>query len=79
MLKEIPEFTQYRVEQQKLDRIVISAVMSQELSQASRELLQREIRKVFGTATQCDIQAVDEIPVLPSGKRRITIGMASHG
>ncbi|MBZ5595231.1 MAG: phenylacetate--CoA ligase family protein [Acidobacteriia bacterium] len=76
LLKEIPEFVQYRVEQKDLERIVISAVMTCELSSHSRELLDREIGKVFGGATRCDIQPVEEIPALPSGKRRITIGMA---
>ena len=76
LLKEIPEFTQYRVEQKDLDRIVISAVMTRELSGLSRELLDREIGKVFGGATRCDIQPVKEIPALPSAKRRITIGLA---
>lgn len=75
LLKEIPEFVQYRVEQKELQRIVISAVMARELSGRSRELLDREIGKVFGCATRCEIQAVTEIPALPSGKRRITIGM----
>jgi phenylacetate-CoA ligase len=76
LLKEIPEFAQYRVQQTGLDRIVISAVMNRELSGVSRELLDREIGKVFGGATRCDIEPVKEIPALPSGKRRITIGMA---
>jgi phenylacetate-CoA ligase len=78
LLKEIPELTQYRVEQRTLDHIVISAVISQEISNASRALIQREVSKVFGAGTSCDIQTVKEIPMLPSGKRRITIGMATH-
>src|SRR5262249_30014536 len=69
LLKEIPEFAQYRVEQKDLNRIVISAVMTRELSGMSRELLDREIGKVFGAATRCDIQRVKEIPALASGKR----------
>jgi len=77
LLKEVPEFTQYRVEQRTLDRIVISAVMTRELSGQSRDLLDREISKVFGRATRCEIQPVKEIPALRSGKRRITVGMAS--
>jgi phenylacetate-CoA ligase len=75
LLKEIPEFAQYRVEQKDLNRIVISAVLTRELSGISRELLDREIGRVFGAATRCDIQPVKEIPALPSGKRRITVGL----
>jgi len=77
LLKEIPEFARYRVEQKQLDRIVISAVLTRELSARSREMLDREIGRVFGSATRCDIQQVKEIPALASGKRRITVGMAS--
>jgi phenylacetate-CoA ligase len=75
LLKEIPEFAQYRVEQKDLNRIVISAVMNRQLSGNSRELLDREIGKVFGAAARCDVQPVEEIPALASGKRRITVGM----
>ena len=75
LLKEIPELTQYRVEQKDLNRIVISAVLTRELSGISRELLDREIGRVFGAATRCDIEPVKEIPALPSGKRRITVGL----
>jgi phenylacetate-CoA ligase len=75
LLKEIPEFEQYRVEQKDLNRIVISAVLTRELSSISRELLDREIGRVFGAATRCDIEPVKEIPALPSGKRRITVGL----
>jgi phenylacetate-coenzyme A ligase PaaK-like adenylate-forming protein len=78
LLKEIPEVAQYRVEQKDLNRIVISAVMTRELSGISRELLYREIGKVFGSATRCDIQQVEQLPALASGKRRITLGMPAH-
>ena len=78
LLKEIPEVAQYRVEQKDLNRIVISAVMIRELSGISRELLYREIGKVFGSATRCDIQQVEQLPALASGKRRITLGMPAH-
>jgi len=77
LLKEIPEVARYRVEQKDLDRIVISAVMTRELSRSSRELLDSEIRKAFGAAARYDIEPVEEIPVLASGKRQITVAMQS--
>ena len=49
--------------------------MTQPLSEKSRGLLEHEIGKVFGTATQISILPVDEIPPLKSGKRRVTIGL----
>ena len=39
LLKDIPELAQYRVEQKSLDRIVISAVLAQPLSERSERLL----------------------------------------
>ena len=79
LLKEIPEFQQYRVEQKDLAHIVISAVMAQKLSESSRELVRREVTKVFGSATRCEILPVQQIPLLPSGKRRVTVGLPSQG
>ncbi len=76
MLKEIPELTQYRVEQTRADHFVISAVLSAPLSTRSRSLLDEEIGKVFGSTTW-EMRRVDSIPPLPSGKRRITVGLAS--
>jgi phenylacetate-CoA ligase len=74
LLKEIPELAQYRVEQKSLDRLVISAVLNARLSERSESLLRREIGKVFGPGTACEIQPVQHIPSLSSGKRRITVG-----
>jgi phenylacetate-CoA ligase len=77
LLKEVPEFAQYRVEQRSLDHVVISAVLTQPLSEQSRALLRHEIGKVLGTSTRWEVQSVSEIPKLRSGKRRVTVGMAS--
>lgn len=77
LLKDVPELAHYRVEQESIDRIVISAVLSQALSARSEALLRREIGKVFGAATRWEIRPVAEIPALSSGKRRVTVGLAS--
>ena len=75
LLKDIPEVAQYRVEQKSIDRLVLSAVLTRPLSERSEALLRREIGKVFGPSTACELQPVSQIPGLSSGKRRITIGM----
>jgi phenylacetate-CoA ligase len=77
LLKEVPEFEHYRVEQKSIDRIVILAVLSQPLSARSQNLLESEISKVFGPATKWEVAPVQEIPCLASGKRRVTVGVAS--
>jgi len=77
LLKEVPEFAQYRVEQRTLDHVVISAVLNQPLSERSAALLRDEIGKVFGAATRWELQPVSEIPALRSGKRRVTVGLGA--
>jgi len=75
LLKEIPELAEYRVEQKSLDRLVISAVLTHALSERSEALLRREIGAIFGPGTAWEIQRVDRIPRLNSGKRRVTVGI----
>ena len=77
LLKEVPEFAQYRVEQRTLDHVVISAVLNQPLSERSAALLRDEIGKVFGDSTRWELQPVSEIPALRSGKRRVTVGLGA--
>lgn len=77
LLKEVPEFAQYRVEQRTIDHVVISAVLNKPLSEQSAALLRDEIVKVFGTATRWEVQPVTEIPPLRSGKRRVTVGLGA--
>jgi phenylacetate-CoA ligase len=75
LLKDIPELAEYRVEQARLDRLVISAVLTQPLSDRSEALLRGEIGKVFGPGTTYELRAVTQIPKLRSGKRRVTVGI----
>lgn len=75
LLKDVPELAHFRVLQTRIDRLVISAVLTRPLSERSVALLDHEIGKVFGTATRYDIQPVAQIPPLPSGKRRVTVRM----
>jgi phenylacetate-CoA ligase len=73
LLKDVPEFAQYLVEQDTPEHLTISAVLNAPISETSRALLRSEITKVFGTTTSWSIRAVDCIPQLASGKRRVTI------
>jgi phenylacetate-CoA ligase len=75
LLKEIPELAHYQVEQKSIDRIVISAVLTERLSARSETLLRREVASVFGSSTVCELRPVTHIPRPSSGKRRITVGI----
>jgi phenylacetate-CoA ligase len=77
LLKEVPEFAEYRVEQRSLDHVVISAVLERPLSERSEALLRHEIAKVLGPAIRWELETVAEIPRLRSGKRRVTVGLGA--
>ena len=74
LLKDIPEVKEFQVEQISSTHIVISTVLSAELSVNSQELITREIAKVMGPGTYVELKRVDAIPLRPSGKRRVSIG-----
>jgi phenylacetate-CoA ligase len=75
MLKEVPEVLEYQAEQRSLEHIILRLVLSAELSERSRRLVESEIRKVFGEGTRVEIVRVDSIARYPSGKRRVTVGL----
>jgi phenylacetate-CoA ligase len=75
LMKDIPEVREFQVRQESLDRICLSVVLSAELSERSRSLLQFEVGRIFGDSASVIIQPVDAIPRLASGKRRVTIGL----
>lgn len=79
VMKEIPEVKEFQAEQKALDHIVVSVVLSGEMSERSRAVLDGEVRKVFGQSMRLDFQRVDAIPTRASGKRRVTIGFTERG
>ena len=74
LMKDAPEVKEFRVQQISLDEIIVSVVLSQELSGASQGMLRQEALKVFGSETRITIKPVDAIPPLASGKRSVTAG-----
>jgi phenylacetate-CoA ligase len=79
VLKEIAEIKEYQVQQVALDRIVLRAVLSGEISARSRRLLDDEMKRAFGDGVRLEIERVDQIPRLASGKRRVAIGLGHPG
>jgi len=75
LLKDIGEIQEFRVQQQSLEDVVLSVVLSRPLSHNSEAFLRQEIAKVFTPATRVIISPVDEIPRLPSGKRQVVVGI----
>lgn len=78
LLKDVPEVMEFQVWQKALDHIRVSLVLSSDLSDQSRSLLQSEISKWMGASTHVEILRVDAIPRRASGKRRVTIGLGQE-
>lgn len=63
----------YQIIQESLDRIVVKAVKGDGYSQKHTDFLLEHIRKFLGDDISIEIEFVDSIPPLPSGKRSVFI------
>jgi phenylacetate-CoA ligase len=75
LFKDIREVREFRVQQNSLTEIVVYVVLNTPMLESSEKLLQQEIVKVFGTGLRIAVTPVTIIPPLPSGKRRVTVGL----
>jgi len=76
LMKEIDEVQEYQVHQRSLEEVVLSVVLARPFSENSEKLLRQEMARVFTPRTRVTINPVKAIPKLPSGKRRLTIGLS---
>lgn len=77
IVKEVAEIKEFQARQQSFDCIELAVVLKESLSPASEDLLQREFKKIFGEI-RVKITPVDQIPRLPSGKHRPTVGLSNQ-
>lgn len=75
LLKDVLEVREFRVQQMSLDEIVISIVLRRPLLDSSQTMLRHETSKVFGNDVRVSIKPVETIPLQPSGKRMVTVGL----
>ena len=64
---------QYRILQESLKKIVVKAVKGKGYSQEHTDFLTRYVRNYFGNDVIIEIEFVDYLPPLPSGKRPLAI------
>lgn len=76
LMKEVCEVREFQVQQRSLEDLVVSVVLAQPFSDRSERLLRQEMARVFTPKTRVTINSVQSIPRLPSGKRRIVIGLS---
>lgn len=73
LMKEVSGIEQFQVRQKTRSRFDIAIVKRDGFGEKDIGYLRREIARVAGEAVAVEIRFVDNIPLTPSGKRRVTI------
>ncbi|MGY1425058.1 phenylacetate--CoA ligase family protein [Lysobacter sp. A289] len=73
MLKDVAGIQRFQVVQHRLDDFTISIVPGAGFDSAAEQYIRREIHNVIGDASTLRLRLVDDIPLTPSGKFRVTI------
>ena len=72
-MKEVASVDRFQVRQTAIDRLRILIVARGEFTAAQEAFLRDHIGRATGPAVRIDIDCVDDIPLTPSGKRRVTV------
>ncbi|MEW9625413.1 phenylacetate--CoA ligase family protein [Rhodanobacter geophilus] len=73
MLKDVPGLRRFQLVQRRLDRLELALVCDERFDDASMAYIRRELAKVVGDSVALDCRIVDDIPLTPSGKLRVTV------
>lgn len=73
LMKEFREVEKYQVIQKTRELLMIKLVTSEPLAEERKQFCLAEIRKVAGKDMQIEFDYVDDIPLSPSGKYRVTV------
>ncbi len=73
LMKEVASVDRFQVRQTAIDRLRILIVARGEFTAAQEAFLRDHIGRATGPAVRIDIDCVDDIPLTPSGKRRVTV------
>lgn len=73
VFNDIPGVQRFRVHQRQLDRLDISLVTDGAYDAAAERRCREQIGRVFGAGMTIAIECVDELPLGPSGKARVTV------
>jgi phenylacetate-CoA ligase len=77
MLKDVPGLERFQLVQRRLDRLDLAIVRGPAFDEASLAYIRREIGKVIGDSAELRCDFVDDIPLTPSGKLRVTVSELS--
>ncbi|OOG53671.1 phenylacetate--CoA ligase family protein [Rhodanobacter sp. C03] len=73
MLKDVPGLERFQVVQRRLDQLDLAMVRGAGFEESSLTYIRREVTKVLGDSIELRCRFVDDIPLTPSGKLRVTV------
>lgn len=73
MLKDIAGVVRFQVVQERLDAFTLLVVPGNAFGVDQETAIRAELTKVLGSATALEIRRVDDIPLTPTGKHRVTV------
>lgn len=73
LMKDVPSIEAFQVRQTKEDQLKVLLVSPGARSVRDTEFLRSSIEKQVGTSMRVEFMWVDQIPLTPSGKRRVTV------
>jgi phenylacetate-CoA ligase len=73
LFKEVPAIRNFQVIQRDIGEIDIKLVVDDDFEPSDEAFLQSELSKYLGAGLAQRFSYVDEIPLTPSGKRRVTV------
>ncbi|HMM68514.1 MAG TPA: phenylacetate--CoA ligase family protein, partial [Dokdonella sp.] len=73
LLKDVAGVRRFQVIQERLDLLVMLVVAGPEFGAEQEAGIRRELARVLGPSMELVIRRVDDIPLTPGGKLRVTI------
>jgi phenylacetate-CoA ligase len=73
LIKDVAAIEAFQVRQTQTDQLVVLMVKHGEVTEANMAYLRSAIDKVIGSQMNVEFRFVDEIPLTPSGKRRVAV------
>ncbi len=73
MLKDVPGLVRFQVVQRRLDQLELALVRGPGFDDSSLDYIRHELAKVVGDSLAIHFRFVEDIPLTPSGKWRVTM------
>jgi len=73
ILEHFPEIDSFQVIQETIDALVVRIVPTEQVSVESRQRIVSALQEKGATGIDIEIELVDEIPLMPGGKRRFVV------